>query len=520
MGADAMFTTLKGLTDRGPTDALVIGSGPAGLTVATALRTGGARVVLLESGSRRAVQDTLNDVTVTGLPFSGSRSGRARGFGGTGQKWAGQCLPLDNIDLTPRSWVAGSGWPLGAEELAPWVVHASRLFGLPDATYRERDADSSPVRLPDVDPGRLQWRVTNYSPGRRLGSRLRATCHRDRDLTVVLDATVVRLVVSGTRVTGAVTRSHDGQERTLSAGAVVLACGGLENARVLLASGEASQELGNTSGHVGRGLQDHPYWLVGTVVGSPPELGQVFQSMLAGKRRIRPRLTLAPEQQRGRSTLNCVADLELDHGPRSAVGALKRVYDAVKEMRRPPGLLSETVRMLAEPRTLTRELAHRARGVGSPPDRHTRLLLRLQTEQPPLGKSHVRLSERRDALGCRGLEVYWTVGEQEQRTCVEMADVVAGQLRDLGLGRLELFPWLDDPALFRRAARDFFHHSGTTRMALDPAHGVVDPDCRVHGVDNLYVLGSSIFPSSGYAHPTLTIVALALRLADHLRRAL
>ncbi len=116
----------------------------------------------------------------------------------------------------------------------------------------------------------------------------------------------------------------------------------------------------------------------------------------------------------------------------------------------------------------------------------------------------------------RVLKLNWEIGESEQRTCTVMAEAVAGQIASLGLGRLEIAPWLADATALRSRAIDSYHHAGTTRMSADPALGVVDPDGRVHGADGLYVTGGSLFPTSGHAHPTLTIVALALRLADHL----
>jgi choline dehydrogenase-like flavoprotein len=231
---------------------------------------------------------------------------------------------------------------------------------------------------------------------------------------------------------------------------------------------------------------------------------------------LRPKVGLAPDEQRRRRSLNCVADLELVHGPRSSVGAVKRLTSAVRQRRRPPHLIRELGHVVADPAGLVREVAHRRRGVGAPADRFTNLLLKVQTEQPPLGPSRLTLSDRRDALGIRKLDVAWVVGEEERHACQAMAEVVAEELARCGLGRLETFPWLDEPERFRAEAHDFYHHAGTTRMAADPQEGVVDTDCRVHGLEGLYVTGGSVFPTSGHAHPTLMIVALALRLADHL----
>lgn len=171
---------------------------------------------------------------------------------------------------------------------------------------------------------------------------------------------------------------------------------------------------------------------------------------------------------------------------------------------------------MGHPRTTARELAARRRGTGSPPDRHTRLLVRVQTEQPPAGESRVVLGQARDVLGCRRATVYWTVGPDEHRTFTTAVQLARQAFAGAGLGRLEVEPWLGDLAAFRHRAQDFYHHAGTTRMASLEADGVVDPQGAVHGTVGLYIVGGSVFPTSGYANPTLTIVALALRLAERL----
>jgi choline dehydrogenase-like flavoprotein len=504
-----MFTRLpEGQVSLRDAAVLVVGTGPAGLALARALRDRGVPVVMLESGGGEARADDLNGASSSELPFAGARDGRVRGFGGTGEVWAGQCLPLDDIDFTARPWVPGSGWPLGPDDLRPWIEAASALYGVSGATFGPTDAEGAPVDLPEADPRELTWRVTHYSPSHRLGSGMRRDVARDEDLTVVLDATVVRLTLSGGRVSGVIARNRAGAEQTFQPSLIVLACGALENARLLLASGV-------TSPHLGR-LQDHPFWLVGEVKTPAPILGRAFQSMVVRGHRIRPRLALAPERQAATRTLNCAANIELDHGDRSAVGALKRLHDAAHERRWPEAYARDLGRVAAHPADVLRELRSRRTGVAAPADRHTRLLLRIQTEQPPVGDSRLTLSDQVDTLGARKVDVRWTVGDAEHRTCAALAEVVCRQLRDGGLGCLELFPWMHDSEKFAAAARDFYHHAGTTRMSRDPADGVVDTDCRVHGVANLYVAGGSVFPSSGYANPTLTIVALAIRLGSHL----
>jgi len=510
-----MFTTLPDLSTTAA-DVLVVGSGPAGMALATALADRGANVLVLESGGSRTQDDPLNDVEVTGLPFPGARSGRARGFGGTGERWAGQCRPLDPLDLQQRSWVPGSGWPVGGEELAPWVRQASAFLALDGATYTPADLASALI-LPPIDPSLLQWRVLRYSPEHRVGTRLRSRAGSDLRLTVVTDATATGLLRQDDRVTGVRAVSRHGEVRELSAAQTVLAAGTIENARLLLLAGaDGAPVPGDGGGWVGRGLQDHPHWLAGELVDPDPAVGVAFQSASAPGGRARVKLALPAEQQQAFRTLNAVIDVELDHGPGSAVGAAKRLWEAYQQRQRPESPLRELALLMGHPRTTARELAARRRGTGSPPDRHTRLLVRVQTEQPPAGESRVVLGQARDVLGCRRAAVYWTVGPDEHRTFTTAVQLARQAFAGAGLGRLEVEPWLGDLAAFRHRAQDFYHHAGTTRMASLEADGVVDPQGAVHGTVGLYIVGGSVFPTSGYANPTLTIVALALRLAERL----
>jgi choline dehydrogenase-like flavoprotein len=127
----------------------------------------------------------------------------------------------------------------------------------------------------------------------------------------------------------------------------------------------------------------------------------------------------------------------------------------------------------------------------------------------------VTLSEQTDALGMPRVRLEWRLRPADMRSMVRAQEIVDEELRRAGLGRLQIE--LDD-ATPPPGLKGGWHHMGTTRMHLDPRQGVVDEHCRVHGVANLYVAGSSVFPTAGYANPTLTLCALAIRLADRVKK--
>jgi choline dehydrogenase-like flavoprotein len=473
-------------------DVCVIGAGAAGIALALELAGTSARVALLESGGfeREPATDDLSRGLAFGRAYPPLHEVRSRRFGGTTDRWLGLCEPLDPIDFEAREWVPHSGWPFDFEALRGAYERAQRLCGLEDFVYDGSTWANEARPALALDPTRFVTRNLQVAPT-RFGEVHRAAVTGAAHVDTFLHANAVELRsdASGARLESVRVAVLEGGSFAVRARLFVLAAGGIENARLLLASNAVRpQGIGNEHDLVGRYFMEHPHLLAGALLPASADLS----------------LALYQAHPRGRvSSLALLA-------PSDALLRSERILD-FSALLASEGSLPELERALAA-------TVHEIDAAASAASPRAWILLDV-CEQAPNPESRVRLASERDALGVPRVRLEWRLSALDKRSLRRGHELLARELGRAGLGRLQLM-LSDDDMEWPDDLGGGAHHMGTTRMHADPREGVVDANARVHGVANLFVAGSSVFPTSGAAHPTLTVVALALRLADHLKRIL
>ncbi|HMG51764.1 MAG TPA: GMC oxidoreductase [Inquilinus sp.] len=522
---------------------VVVGSGPAGLVVALELARRGIDVMVLESGrdghdrGRQQLAEAEFAAPERHMPMSAAV---CRALGGTSLLWGGRCVPFDDIDFEDRPYVPVSGWPLTHAEVRPSYDAAARYLGCGVPWGQGGAAPGGDCRADTIE---------RWSNGPNLRRAHAAAIEGVAKLHIYLGVTATEIRVDPETgiATGLLARTADGREVEIHAKAYVSAAGGLENARLLLNSRvQAPRLFGGEGGALGRYYMGHLSGKIADIHWHDPALDAGFAYALdSSGSYVRRRITVSADVQRREQLLNMAAWpdnpslADPDHGsavlslaylalsspvigPRLAPKALRDIYvgDGCHDVGRHvanllcdlPGAARAAAGYLrARYLSRTRLPALFLRNSGR------RYSLHYHAEHAPNPDSRLQLSHQRDDSGLRRLKVDLRFTTADARSVVRSHRAIAAWLRTRDLGTLSYrMPEEELEPFVLAQARDGVHQIGTTRMSADPRHGVVDRDCRVHGSANLFIAGSSVFPTSGQANPTLLLTALAARLADHL----
>lgn len=521
----------------------IVGAGPAGMSLALALGRAGVATAVIECGGEGRQDWTRELAAAEELEPANHAPLEAtthRRLGGASWIWGGRCVDFEPSDFDEKPASDPPGWPISHADATSEAGPAADFLGIGLPAFEE-----DPDWLPR--DGVLRARLERWCGDLRLARLHMAAIRRSRSVRFYtgLTCTAVMLDAEGRHATGFCVTSKSGARRKVTARRYVIAAGGIESARLLLASAERNSGLGGPESWLGRGYMGHLEGAVADLV-----LEGLHEDRVDYRREpecyVRSRLMFSKGALKSEGLLNIgfVADnsrlVDWRHrsGPLSAV-ALTLSTPMIGEALQPgpvrqivlggrlsPGDLPSHLRniVMDAPRTATflgKVLATRYRRPAAPgllarnPRRRYRL--RYFAEQSPLHESRIVLSQARDALGVPRVRVEKRVCERDVDSVIRGHHILDRELRRSGLARLE---YLDDPAtvqdLITAAGADGYHQIGTARMSADPGDGVVDPNCRVHGTSNLHVVGSAVFPTSGQANPTWMVVCLSLRLARRL----
>ncbi|MGS5089532.1 GMC oxidoreductase [Hydrogenophaga sp. A37] len=560
-------------------DFLIVGGGPAGLTIARGLAEAGRSSLVLESGglveheSTEALNETLCE-TGTWSPHQAVKRERfhahqtrmwahgrqafgvrCRALGGSTAAWAGKSAAFSEVDFAARYWVPDSGWPVSANDLVRYLDKAADALNLGINCYDGRLWDHLRRAPPQPHPdpsvlGSFFWQFARSTLAPtdvlRVGEEFIQAA--PRGCRVLTGATVLEVLTdeSGERVCAVRVADASGARRTIEAQTIILAASAIENARLLLNSrSRHANGLGNDRDLVGRYLLDHPCARVASfsqnAIASMSQLYGFYG--LRGKRGVSMYMHgLAPTArvQEEEGILNCAAYTMGERAPDDPWSAAKRLLKRQSESRlsdahailKSPGIMAKGLARLAFqsdrfPKAWSRFAVNQVlryrpglaveeyltRGL---PHKLVGLSIDALCEQAPDRDNRIQLSSRNDRFGMPLPVARWRIGELEIRTLTRLAHILRLEFGKAGLPQPVIAPWIADRDTHGVDIIDMGHSAGTTRMASDPGRGVVDADCKVHGIEGLYVAGASIFPTCGHANPTLMIMTFAYRLAEHL----
>jgi choline dehydrogenase-like flavoprotein len=537
----------------------VVGGGPAGITLALELASKGIDIIILEAGGLKQKQTSLRDLdgeVVSTDSHATLTQCRSRQLGGTSAQWVGRCLPMDEIDFQARDYVSYSGWPIQFSEISRHYPKASEYCQIGRYDYNVESA------LPDPEKSIVRGltngavtsnRIERWSLPVRFGKLYRSALSKNKHIHVLLNTTCTGIDLNPkNRTTDSLNVSAaPGHNFHVNAQIYVLAGGGLESTRLLLASNQVDRDgIGNHSGHLGKYYMGHLFGSVAEIIfsGDPRQTNYGFIRDAQGVY-CRHRMQIAADIQRKMSIQNTAFWLSNlpPANPLHQSGTLSAAYLAlqipvlrdrlapvvIQEMfcrdARIDTILPHVKNILRDlPQTSCHSMEYLYRSLFSRRkmpalfvyNSGNRYQLQYHAEHSPNRNSRVTLCDKRDRFGLPQLRVDLRYTHQDIESVVRAHKVLVQELE----GKQKLahirFNSGDTHLHIAKQAKDGYHQIGTTRMSSHEDLGVVDSQCRVHSVQNLYVCSSSVFPTSGQANPTLTIVALAVRLANHITKTL
>ena len=528
-------------------DICIIGSGVAGLTVAREFMNTDKNIVVLESGDLKPNSD-INDLISgenVGIPYYDIKDTRTRALGGSAHLWfyvpGLRLRRMDRIDFEKKDWIPYSGWPITKKDLDPYYESAHKLLKIGPYNYDVKDwiepDEHNYLQTEESD----SFKTTMFQFARKdvFYNDYYDDFDKADNIKVLLNSTVLNIdtTENSKEVTHLTVSAQNEFEFKVKANNFILAAGGLENPRLLLLSNDhAKRGLGNNHGLVGRFFMEHPHiWgnnAVGTYYPSESEkfnANEIYHFHYRKGHPVLGYLIFNDEILKKHKLLNITfgirgESIKRPAGYQEGKSALRNVLSNIKHGRIGKDMIRELSSFFSHGTVVLYEgLRNAVNGKVDRWDRfgveETGISINLMSEQSPNPESRVLLGEERDHFGQRKMQLDWRLTDYDFESMKKSVDILNAALQEKGLGYVDN-RLNTDKDTFIDKIKGGYHHMGTTRMHEDATLGVTDANCKIHGIRNLYIAGSSVFPTSGYANPTLTLAALSIRLAEHLKKVM
>lgn len=510
-------------------DICIIGTGPAGITLALELEGDGRKIVLLEGGGLDYTDASQDIYTAANLPpdFPETRDTRLRYFGGSSNHWSGNCSPFSPADFEQRAWIPHSGWPFSFEDLAPYYEQAHRYCELP---FTPRDFATRAPNDPSLPWGRADRQLmvaTGFnSPPTQFSYVYRDRLEQAEDISIIVNGNVVGFTFDGVgeRIASVQAKSFDRSPFNVKSKCFVLACGGLENPRILLQPNATRPNgIGNEHDVVGRYFMEHPVVKAAMFQPSVPveqflQISGPWQAFDEGT--LFFQLSEDAQRDHGLPNIRVPFSRVSRYFASAGVESMNTLTDAISDGEWPDEPLSHIGNIIYDLDMIAEGFARTAFDVKLFDHAETidQFFCDVMIEQTPDPDNRLTLSSQSDALGLKKFDLSYRVTDLDKESLWRGMRLVAQALGEAGIGRMRLQENSGDRLWEQGLVNYGDHHMGTTRAAVSPRSGVVDGDLKVHSVNNLFVAGSSVFTTGSHVPPTLTIVALSVRLANHLRQ--
>ena len=507
----------------------IMGGGVAGIVIAKELSKTFKHIVLIESGGQEYNSETQSlyaSSKKSSSAYPDTTHSRMRLLGGSSNHWENNTSPFDPIDFEKREWIPNSGWPIDFKTIEPYYNSAAVYCGTNSDGYNT----SSWVKQLGVSDIVSNSSVLATGTAKAASPPTRFFASYGNEL---IDSSTVRIFVNSNivdleyddatgRINKAFFESKPGVRHEVQAKVFVLCTGGIENARLLLHfNRQHNNKLGNAYDNVGRYFMDHP--MVRAAHFYPHDKSKLgfYEGVRLKERVVLGFLKLSEKALRENKVSNARMPLipATNYTISDGISSHHILMDSFSEGSIPDEFGTHILNYIKDVDMVAEAISRRSLGkkLFDHADEIEAYQLAIMVEQSPHRDNRIILSNEKDIFGVPKIEIDYEVKEEDKEGLWKILEIVAREVGAKGLGRIRLLKERSDRVWGDQMGFGH-HHMGTTRMSSSSSDGVVDSNLKVYGTKNLYVAGSSVFPTGGHVPPTLTIVALCIRLAKHLQQ--